>query len=78
MKIRLTRFNLSSSPSKLALLIAVAGQGRISIEARTDSYQIKKIYMNKFFTSIIHLFIGASRCLVYQEMVAQEKMNEKS
>jgi hypothetical protein len=72
MKIRLTRFNLSSSPSKLALLIAVAGQGRISIEARTDSYQIKK-NMNKFFTSIIHLFIGASRCLVYQEMVAQEK-----
>ena len=38
MKIRLIRFNLSSSPSKLAVLIAVAGHGRISIEASTDSF----------------------------------------
>jgi hypothetical protein len=37
MKTRLIRFSLSSSPSKLAVLIAVTGHGRISIEASTDS-----------------------------------------
>lgn len=42
MKIRLIRFNLSSSPSKLAVLIAAAGHGRISIEASTDSYTRSK------------------------------------